>query len=275
VTVAADWSGRVGEVWAEEWSRTERAFSGLAPVLEQAILAVAPERGRFLDIGCGIGATSRAVASARPDAQVIGVDLAAGMVGVARMRAAGQANLSFLCADAVATARADGPFDLLFSRHGVMFFDDPAAAFSSLRAAATPGARLVFSCFQHPDRNPWASRLVEQVTGATAPRPTGYAPGPFGFADDAFVRTLLDGAGWSQLMNERVDFAYVAGEGADPVADATAFFSRIGPVSAAMRLAPEPERATLRDRLLRALGEHSSGDRITFPAAAWIWTAQA
>ena len=101
MTTGFDWSGRVGEVWAEEWRRTERAFSDLTPHLEAAILAVAPVAGRFLDIGCGVGSTSLAVARERPEAQVFGVDLAPDMVAIANQRAADQANASFITTDVI------------------------------------------------------------------------------------------------------------------------------------------------------------------------------
>ena len=117
--------------------------------------------------------------------------------------------------------------------------------------------------------------LVQRVTGTAPLPPTGYAPGPFGFADPAFTAALLTEAGWTVDDPEPIDFAYVAGEGTEPVADAAAFFRRIGPVSAALRAAPDAEHPALLDRLAAALAEHRTGDRVTFPAAAWIWRAHA
>lgn len=270
MTAAADWSGRVGEVWAEEWRRTERAFAHLAPVLEAAILAVAPITGRFLDIGCGVGSTSLAIAAARPEAQVTGVDLSAGMIAIARDRAGESPNASFVTADALDHVRRHGPFDLFFSRHGVMFFPDALAAFRRLRTAAATGAPLVFSCFAAVADNPWATL----VTPAPA-RSTSFVPGPFAFADEAAARDLLRQAGWRYPTARRVDFRYRAGEGQDPVADALALFTRIGPAAAALRDAAPGDRPALTNRLAEKIAPWRTGNVVDVPAAAWIWTAHA
>lgn len=302
MTTVADWSGRLGEVWAEEWPRTERALSGLAPALERAILAVAPERGRFLDIGCGVGSTGLAIARARPKAHVTGVDLATDLVAIARRRSAGIPNAMFAAADVLellgrshachpglepgsrfvsdgqhsgipGRARGDDQkkpeFDLFFSRHGVMFFADPVAAFRAFQSAATPGAPLVFTCFAAAADNPWATLVTEPPAPAA-----GYAPGPFAFADAEVTRAILEAAGWT-IAVERVEFTYRAGEGDDPVADALAFLTRIGPAASAMRDAAPQEREALRARLTEQLERRRRGSAIDFPAVAWLWTARA
>lgn len=270
MTSAADWTGRVGEVWAEEWPRTERAFAGLAPALEQAILAVAPPRGRFLDIGCGVGSTALAVAAARPNAQITGVDLSPGMIGIARQRAAALPHANFVDADALAYAAAHAPFDLFFSRHGVMFFPDPVAAFGRLREAAAPGAALVFSCFASVAENPWATLVTDAPQ-----RSSSYVPGPFAFADEGAGRDLLHAAGWRDARVEHVAFRYLAGEGDDPVADAVALFTRIGPAASALRDAGPANRPALLARLTEQVAAHRSGGIVDFPAAAWLWSARA
>ena len=275
MTSAADWSGTVGGVWADEWRRTDRSFAGLSHHLDAAILAAAPDRGAAIDIGCGAGATSIALASARQGLAVTGIDIAHDLVAIARRRAAGLDNARFLAADLNRSVDGLPAADLFFSRHGVMFFDDPGAAFAALRRVAKPGAALVFSCFRDPSLNPWASDLVEAVTGA-APQPAaGYAPGPFAFADRAFVADLLARAGWHGAKADPVDYRYVAGAGDDPLADAVSFLRRIGPIARALRDVPDARRAAMLDKLAAALQKHREIDEIAFPAAAWIWRARA
>ena len=164
MTSAIDWTGRVGQSWASEWHRTDRSFAGLTPHLDAAILASAPATPfRAIDIGCGAGSTSLALATARPDASVTGIDLSPDLLAVAGRRGAGRPNLAFRHGDAATIAHTLPPPDLLVSRHGVMFFADPAPAFAALRKACRPGATLVFSCFRDRADNPWASDLIEQV----------------------------------------------------------------------------------------------------------------
>jgi len=275
MTEASDWTGRVGDVWAAEWRRTDRSFGDLARRLDAAILAAAPRAGgRALDIGCGAGATSLALAAARPDIAVTGVDLSAALLDVARERGAGRANLAFVEGDALAAAAALAPVDLFFSRHGVMFFADPAAGFAALRAAAAPGGRLVFSCFRALALNAWADEVVAAVSGSPPERRDG-APGPFAFADEDRVAELLGEVGWRDARVEPVDYRWRAGEGDDPVADALGFLARIGPAAPLLRALPAAEREAALGRIGTLCAAHRHGHAIDFPAAAWLWSARA
>ena len=277
MTVAADWQSAVGDIWAVEWRRTDRSFAELSPHLDAAILAAArPGAGRAVDIGCGAGQTSIALAMARPDLAVTGVDISPELVRIAGARGEGLANLRFVTADVAATADAlAAGADLLFSRHGVMFFADPDAVFTRLHATVAPGARLVFSCFRAPTLNPWAAALVTAITGQAPVPVAGYAPGPFGFADAEWTTAMLIKAGWRDVVCRPIDYRYAAGEGDDSVGDAVGFFRRIGPVAAAFKVAPEGERPAMLARLSATLDVYRDGDRVAFPAAAWLWTARA
>ena len=274
MTSDRDWTGRVGDIWATEWRRTDRSFEGLAPVLNAAILAAAgPQTRTIVDIGCGAGATSLASAQALPDGQVIGIDLSPKLIAVANHRAGHLTNVAFHCADVASAVGMHAPVDLYVSRHGVMFFADPVAAFGRLANAAAPGARIVFSCFAERSANRWAVETVASVD--VAPEATGgtIAPGPFAFADPAYVAEMLKQAGWRATTPQRVEFAYRAGGGADPVADAVDYLSRIGPAASRIRDTHGAEREQALARLTSACVDRLAGDAVEFPAAAWIWTA--
>lgn len=271
MTGAQEWQGRVGQNWAAEWERTDRSFAALTPHL---LAAIAQEPGaRVIDVGCGAGELSIAVASARPDAQVTGVDISGELVAAASSRAAGLANLSFRVADA-SSWEADGAApDLYVSRHGVMFFTDPPAAFAHLSASAAPAARMVFSCFRPAAENPWAMDIARLLPPGKPVPPVEFPPGPFAFADPDHVRRCL--RGWRDIRFQPLDFAYVAGSGSNPVADALSFFSRIGPAAAAIRTLPDQSRAAFERGLLELVQSRSVGGRVCFPAAAWLVTATA
>ncbi|THD36566.1 MAG: class I SAM-dependent methyltransferase [Sphingomonas sp.] len=273
MTSNLEWAGRVGDVWAREWQRTDRSFAGLTPHLIGAALALAPEKGKAIDLGCGAGETTIALASARPKLEVAGVDLSADLITIARWRGAGHANLTFRVGDTAALKPASA-VDLFLSRHGVMFFDDPVAALSAIRRAGTPDARLVFSCFRDPGLNPWSHLLDDPGAPAPAASPV-YAPGPFGFADRDLTAGILTRAGWVDAEAVPVDYTYIAGAGDNPVDDARLFFSHIGPAARALADVAPDQRAVLFDRLDTALAAHESEGQIKFPAAAWIWTARA
>ncbi|MDB5677605.1 class I SAM-dependent methyltransferase [Sphingomonas bacterium] len=267
-----EWTGRTGDVWADEWRRTDRSHANLTPALNAAILASAPEAGRAIDLGCGAGETAIALAIARPRLAVTGLDVSPNLIAVASQRGAGIANLGFTVADTSAIDPATAA-DLFVSRHGVMFFADPVAAFSKIRIAAQPGARLVFSCFRARSANRWAM-LSDDLLGPTAP-PAGYVPGPFGFADRDFVADVLARSGWAGAEVRPLDFDYLPGAGDDPIADAVDFFSRIGPVARALAEQPADRRPALIERLRELLAPFAAHGVVALPAAAWIWTATA
>ncbi|MEH3099485.1 hypothetical protein [Sphingomonas adhaesiva] len=179
----------------------------------------------------------------------------------------------FEVGDAVAVASSLAPVDLMISRHGVMFFDDPVAGFAALRGAAAPGAPLVFSCFRARVENDW-SHAVDRVLGVQ-PAGTGYAPGPYALADPAATADILRRAGWVDAAAVPHDVPYVVGAGDDPVADALAFYRRIGSAAAILAAAASDERASLEARLGEMLATRIHGGAVTFSAAIWIWTARA
>ena len=270
MTEAYDWAGRVGDTWADEWRRTDLSFANLSPQLDAAILAAAPETGQAVDIGCGAGGTAIALAAARPNLSILGIDLSRNLVETARGRASAFPNLRFEVGDA---SRLEGiKADLLFSRHGVMFFDDPIAAFARLRQAATADARLMFSCFRDVSLNPWVTETVSAVTGAS-PRKPGMSPGPFAFADADHVHSILRASAWSGDARA-VDYSYRAGEGVAAVGDALSFFSRIGPTAAELRELDDTAQQAGRERLRAALTARLRNDAVDFPASAWIWSCR-
>ena len=279
MTEAYEWRGRIGEVWAEEWRRTDRS---LAPVNDALVEAAAAEgrrfdRPRILDVGCGAGATSLALAAALPGAELTGIDLSEALIAAARERAGGRANLRFEIADAARWAPGRAGFDLIVSRHGVMFFDDPVAAFAHLRTLAAAEARLVFSCFRSRADNQWVTALrpvFERFApeALAAPDP---AAGPFAFGDPARIAAILTAAGFAAPDIRALDFDFVAGAGEDPVAEAIAYFRRIGPFAALLRTLDAPAAEAAVEALTGIAVRHRTGDRIVFRAAAWIVTAKA
>lgn len=275
-----DWQGRVGDVWAAQWQRTEHSFTHLTTQLDAVIAAVAPAQGRVLDIGCGVGSTGLALRAARPDLALVGVDLSPGLLALAQARAdewlsgAPGSPPRFVCGDAVTVAAAEGPFDLFVSRHGVMFFPDPVVAFAGLRASAAPGATMVFSCFDERRHNRFATLADEVIADAPAAT-SDYAPGPFAFADLHRTGAWLERAGWTIDSAARVGFDYIVGEGEGAVEEAVDFLSHIGPAARAIAAAAPDERARIVTALREALSHHRTEDRVALPASAWIWRIRA
>lgn len=272
MTDRSEWEGRVGRTWAAEWRRTDRSFAGLTDrLLGRA--AARPVRAA-LDVGCGAGEVSLALARGHPDAVVVGIDVSEDLVSAAQGRAAHLGNVTFQVADAARWRRDDFAPDLIVSRHGVMFFGDPRAAFAHLADIAAPGGRLVFSCFRDRTENPWAAGIADLLPEGHVASAEPDAPGPFAFADRDRVESILREAGWDEVAFEAVDFAYVAGTGDDPVTDALSYFLSIGPAAAAAGRLEGQARDMFVSRLHRFLSAHDQGGLVALPAAAWIVSAR-
>ena len=272
MTDRSDWEGRVGRKWADEWKRTDRSFSGLT----DRLLGRASSRpiSHALDVGCGAGEISLALARGHPDSTVIGLDISDSLIAVARERGAGLANASFLLADAADWRGSQFAPDLIVSRHGVMFFPDPVAAFTNLARGAASNARLVFSCFRDRQENPWATRIASLLPDGVLPESRLGEPGPFAFADRNHVERILVASGWSEVAFEPVDFAYIAGTGEEAVSDARSFFLSIGPAAAAAASLDDEARSAFVNRLEQYLAANAQGPLVALPGAAWIVSAR-
>lgn len=270
MTTGLDWQAQVGRSWAKSYTLTDRSFSGLT----QHLLARISERAGLsvLDVGCGAGELSLAIARQRPQCRVLGLDISTDLVDAAEDRRGGLGNVRFALGDAAAWNEPGYYADLIVSRHGVMFFDDPVGAFSHLAGLATSVGSLVFSCFRHPMDNPWASGLAELLDQPPARDP--FAPGPFAFADKDRVAGLLADANWRDVQFEPVDFAYIAGAGDRPEDDALELFRRIGPAAPVLRALEGQDREAAERRIRDWLRGFRTDQLVAFPAAAWIVSAR-
>lgn len=273
-SAAPEWATSSGDAWAERWPAIDRALSELASVLNPAIAQAAPPRAfRAFDVGCGAGSTSLALAETRPDGSIVACDLSPALVQIAALRLAGHP-ARVLLGDAEEVASGEGPFDLIYSRHGVMFFPDPVKAFRTLRSAANPGAALIFSCFQDWEANPWAGELASAAAGFTL-QPPGREPSGFAFAEPDYVLEILSSAGWTEIEWHAVPFSYVAAGGDGAIEDAMSFLGEIGPASRVVRDLPEHERGAAAERMRGVIERHFNGKAVEFAAAAWIYSAAA
>ncbi|MBN9320184.1 MAG: SAM-dependent methyltransferase [Caulobacterales bacterium 68-7] len=273
VLTGAQWKDAMGRAWA-----------ALHPVLERmnrpvgeataARAGVAPG-DRVLDVGCGTGDTSLDLARrAGHDGRCLGVDISATLLDSARKAAdaAGVANVAFLEADAQTHAFAPGSFDVVYSRFGVMFFDDPDAAFANLRRAAAPGGRLAFTCWRKPQDNPLSTIAVDAARPflPPIPPPTPGAPGRFAFADPDRVRGILERSGWKDIEIEALDAPTPAS--LDEMMALNLDLGMLGPI---LRDQPEAVRAQVHEAVGAAFAPHVVDGVVPMTAACWLVSARA
>lgn len=262
------WNSSAGPSWvaSQEGLDAELAVWG-----EKAADALAPKPGdRLIDVGCGCGATTLMLADrVGPAGAVLGADISAPMLEVARRRAAGLANASFVQADAQTHAFA--PADGVFSRFGVMFFADPVAAFANLRAALNGGGRVAFVCWRAVELNPWMTAPMAAVAPLLPEPPPAAppgAPGPFAFADRDRVHAILRDAGFSAIEIDAHDAKTAWGD----LEASTRVALSVGPTANALRLNPNL-KDKIADAVRAALAPYDTPEGVRLDQSAWVVSA--
>jgi SAM-dependent methyltransferase len=263
---AALWNGAAGLTWVEAQEPLDKMFKPFEDLLVETVLA----RGArsVLDVGCGTGATTLAIARAIGGGNSVGVDISEPMLALARARAEREGlEATFVRADAEAHAFAPGSFDTIVSRFGVMFFADPVRAFANLRKAVGRGGDLALIAWRGPGENPFmtaAERAAAPFLPNVPPRRAD-APGQFAFADSSRVTGILEQSGWAEIDIRPLDFVCTF-----PRADLVGYLTRIGPIGRALRAADEQTRARITVAMLPAFDAYIHGDEVRFVAACWM-----
>jgi SAM-dependent methyltransferase len=270
---AALWNGSAGDAWVQAQTLLDGMFD---PFTERLLARLdSTARPKVLDVGCGTGAASLAIArQLRADADVSGIDISAAMISAARARAerAGLA-LQFICADAQRHEFPRHRFDRVVSRFGVMFFDAPLQAFARLRHATRAGGELHAIVWRDAAENPFmttAERAAAPLLHLPPRKPR--QPGQFAFADCDYVQHILRDSGWERITIRPLDIVCRFA-----VSDLPSYVSLLGPVGVALRTQATDAAARSRvlSQVLDAFSPFIHGDEVRFNAACWELLASA
>ncbi|HEY5336973.1 MAG TPA: methyltransferase domain-containing protein [Rhizomicrobium sp.] len=262
------WNGTVGQRWARLQDRIDLQLNNIT----DGLMPFADVRSgeRVLDIGCGCGTTTlRLGMMVAPEGAVAGLDISAPMLEVARARAqAMNADIAFQEADA-SSHDFQPVFDVVFSRFGVMFFDDPVAAFANIRRALAPKGRLAFVCWRPFKENAWAFTPYTAAKPLLPEQPPGdpHAPGPFAFADAARLKGILTDAGFANIRIEKLDTKASLGVSLDEAADSAL---NVGPLSRAALDLDDATRGKIRDAVKAAFEKDLTSAGVAPAAACWL-----
>jgi len=267
---AAHWNGPGGQGWLRAQARLDHSLVEIG----RRVLALANAQSaeKVVDVGCGPGGTTAALAaSVGPEGHVLGVDISRVLIDAALTRRL--SNATFLVADAGTHPFDAASADLVFSRFGVMFFADPVAAFMNLHRALKPSGRLAFVCWRPPQDNPWS--LVPAKAAAPflppLPRPGPEDPGQFAFGDRARVERILTGAGFVAPTIEPLDVHIWMGK---DVADVVANAGRFGPLARSFADADPESVARAKAAIAEVLAAHATTEGVSLPGACWLVSAK-
>jgi len=230
---------------------------------------------RVLDIGCGTGQSTREAARAAVDGSVLGVDLSAPAIELARQLTVRErlSNVSYLRADVQVHPFPAGYFDVCISRFGTMFFADPVAAFANIGAALRPGGRLVMLVWQARERNEWSTAIRRAIAGpdVSVPDQGAHSPDPFALGDPESARGVLAASGFTGAGFAEVDEPVYYGPDPDVAYDLVLGLRDPKELLAGL----DAVAAGQAQRRLRAvLAEHDTGSGVYFGSRAWIVAAR-
>jgi SAM-dependent methyltransferase len=269
---ATVWNGAGGRAWVDAQGLLDQTFTSLEDLLVSAVAASSARQ--VLDVGCGTGATTMAIAR-QLDANGVctGLDISEPMIAAARARAdASGLPVRFICGDAQQYVFEPGMFDMVTSRFGVMFFDDPVLAFSNLRGAARHGAGLRLVAWRSAAENPFmttAERVAAPLLPDLPPRKQE-GPGQFAFADATRVRAILERSGWTDIDIHPIDVPC-----AFPKAGLEMYLTRLGPVGRMLQDADDRMRARIFEAVRPAFDAYVHEDEVQFIAACWMISGRA
>jgi SAM-dependent methyltransferase len=266
------WNGARGNAWVEAQELLDRLFQPFEAMLVDAVAATGGRR--VLDVGCGTGAVTLAVAKQlRGHGTSVGIDISEPMIAAARARAErGGLPATFVRADAQTHSFEAAGYDTIVSRFGVMFFDDPVRAFANLRGAAPEDARLRALVWRSAADNPFMT-VAERAAAPLLPNLPARKPdepGQFAFADAGRVQSILERSGWSDIEIRPVDV-----ECAFPEKELVPYLTRLGPVGVALQSVDERARARIVETVRAAFDPYVHGAEVRFRAACWMIAARA
>jgi SAM-dependent methyltransferase len=271
----AYWNGPGGQHWTDRQQVQDVLLAPVSDILIDRARAKAGER--IIDVGCGCGATTIALAQkVGTSGHVFGVDISAPMLARARQVAPAGLPVDFVLADATVYPFDPASFDVLVSRFGVMFFAQPALSFANMRKALRPSGRLAFACWREPRDNPWLMTPLQAAYKHVPKLPQlgPEDPGPFSFAAEQRVHRILGEAGFSRVAMEPCNLTLdvAVGRGLDAAVESAL---EIGPASRALEGQPSDLRVAATKSIREALAPFAKGNTVPLAASIWIVTASA
>ena len=241
-------------------------------VAEAMIEAASVQSGdRVLELACGPGGVGIAAAPiVGPEGMVVLSDFVPEMTAIAAQRAAatGLANVTTREIDLERIDYADGSFDVVLCREGLMLASDQASAVREARRVLDAGGRAVFTVWGPRQRNPWLGTLFDAITAELGvPVPPPGLPGPFSLEADGALADLLIAAGFTGVSVREIPTPMYS-------ASVDEWWSVVpslaGPVAQLLASLPAEVSAAIRSHAEHALAEFATADGYHLPGVSLL-----
>ena len=267
------WNEKKGKIWISLEKNIEKM---LGPLGDHAINTLKPKVGeKILDVGCGTGSTSLKLSKlVGKEGLITGIDISEPILGFAKKQANVKRikNIKFVLADAQNFQFSENNYDAVFSRFGIMFFEDPITAFKNIRKSLKDKGRLTFICWCSREENDWinlSSNIASQFL-ELPPKANPKDPGPFALEDHRYIEEILINSGWKNIVIKNHGEKIIVGETLDSSAE---FLSRMGPMSVPFENANEQTKEKVISALKECYSKYLTPKGVEFHFSSWIVSA--
>ena len=267
------WNEKKGKIWVSLESNIDKM---LGPLGHHAIKILNPKSGeKILDIGCGTGSTSQSLSKlVGENGLITGIDISEPILRFAKNQLENRniKNIDFIQEDAQTFNLSNFNYDAIFSRFGIMFFEDPFFAFKNIKKSLNSKGRITFICWSTREENDWitlSSKVASQFL-ELPPKNNPREPGPFAFEEYSYIKEILTKSGWKNINIKNHKENIIVGKTLD---HAAAFLSKMGPMSVPFENSNEKTKAKVIEALKECYSKYLIPKGVEFHFSTWIVSA--
>ena len=274
-TAPSEWNAFARAQAAQRWRQQSAA---MGRQMTEAIVAEAKVKPgmQVLDVACGTGEPAISIALLlKGTGLVVGTDISSAPLKIAAQRARerGLGNTRFQQADVHSLPFADGSFDRVTCRLGIMFFSDLARALREMRRVLKPDGRvtlLAWGPMQQPYFESTVGAILRVVPGSALPASGRQM---FKFGEAGVLATALEEAGFCSIEEE---FRVVPWSWPGTPEEVWDYFREVTiPFKPLIEAIPQAQRQKVNAEVRGTIGRYYDGAQVKFTATICLASASA
>ena len=260
------WNKGIGQKWVDEDESMNERLSILTE--ELFLKSKIKKDDKVLDIGCGGGQTSfEASKLVGSNGYVVGADISKILLELAERKYSQIKNLDFKYCDVQNYEFKKNEFSKIISRFGVMFFENPFAAFKNIYNSLKYNGFLNFVCWTNVMENEFftaATNIIIRHLNKDFPEITR-SPGPLAFSDEKYINEILSYSGFKNIKVEKVYSLITTNDSAEKDGELLLSIGLGGRLLAEENLSDE-KLLSIKDEIINMCIERQKDGKITYNA---------